>query len=100
MGWRIGRLKNISWRLVVILAVIVTAVIYVLPTFKPGILHDKQINLGLDLQGGMHLVLEVDTDKAVEGRIERLAQAAECHGLTSCTRSINSRARSYCSASI
>ncbi len=65
-------MKNISWRLFVILAVIVTAVIYVLPTFKPGILHGKQINLGLDLQGGMHLVLEVDTDKAVEGRIERL----------------------------
>ena len=66
-------MKNISWRLVVIIAVIVTAIIYVLPTFKPGILHGKQINLGLDLQGGMHLVLEVDTDKAVEGRIERLA---------------------------
>jgi preprotein translocase subunit SecD len=65
-------LKNISWRLVVIIAVIGTAIIYVLPTFKPGILHDKKINLGLDLQGGMHLVLEVDTDKAVEGRIERL----------------------------
>ncbi len=65
-------MKNISWRLVVIIAVIVTAIVYVLPTFKPGILHGKKINLGLDLQGGMHLVLEVDTDKAVEGRIERL----------------------------
>lgn len=66
-------MKNISWRLVVTIAVIVTAIIYVLPTFKPGILHGKQINLGLDLQGGMHLVLEVDTEKAVEGRIERLS---------------------------
>lgn len=34
----------------------------------------KQINLGLDLQGGMHLVLEVDTDKAVEGTVGRLTQ--------------------------
>jgi preprotein translocase subunit SecD len=33
-----------------------------------------KINLGLDLQGGMHLVLEVDTAKAVEGTIERIAQ--------------------------
>ncbi|MCP3950755.1 MAG: protein translocase subunit SecD [Desulfobacterales bacterium] len=66
-------MKNISWRLVFIIVVIVTAVIYVLPTFKPGILHGKQIHLGLDLQGGMHLVLEVDTDKAVEGRLERMA---------------------------
>jgi len=34
----------------------------------------KKINRGLDLQGGMHLVLEVDTDKAVEDTLERLAQ--------------------------
>jgi preprotein translocase subunit SecD len=34
----------------------------------------KKINLGLDLQGGMHLVLEVDTEKAVEDAIERIAQ--------------------------
>jgi preprotein translocase subunit SecD len=34
----------------------------------------KKINLGLDLQGGMHLVLEVDTDKAVEDTIERITQ--------------------------
>jgi len=34
----------------------------------------KKINLGLDLQGGMHLVLEVDTVKAVEDAIERIAQ--------------------------
>jgi len=34
----------------------------------------KKINLGLDLQGGMHLVLEVDTIKAVEDAIERIAQ--------------------------
>jgi preprotein translocase subunit SecD len=30
--------------------------------------------LGLDLQGGMHLVLEVDTAKAVEGQVERISQ--------------------------
>jgi preprotein translocase subunit SecD len=34
----------------------------------------KKINLGLDLQGGMHLVLEVDTIKAVESNIERIGQ--------------------------
>ncbi len=33
----------------------------------------KKINLGLDLQGGMHLVLEVDTEKAVESTIDRIA---------------------------
>jgi len=34
----------------------------------------KKINLGLDLQGGMHLVLEVDTEKAVDDTVERITQ--------------------------
>ena len=67
-------MKNLSWRLIVIAAVIVAAVIYVIPTFRPGVWPHKKINLGLDLQGGMHLVLEVDADKAVENTIERMGQ--------------------------
>jgi preprotein translocase subunit SecD len=77
--WRVDHernkaLKNLSWRLTVIAAVIVAAVIYVIPTFQPGVWPHKKINLGLDLQGGMHLVLEVDADKAVENTIERVGQ--------------------------
>ena len=30
-----------------------------------------KIHLGLDLQGGMHLLLEIDTDKALEAMMER-----------------------------
>jgi preprotein translocase subunit SecD len=67
-------LKNFSWKLMLVFAVIVAAVIHVLPTFEPGLWPHKQINLGLDLQGGMHLVLEVDTAKAVEGQAERISQ--------------------------
>jgi len=67
-------LKNVSWKLVSVLVVIVATVIYTLPTLKPGIWPHKKINLGLDLQGGMHLVLEVDSAKAVESTIERIAQ--------------------------
>ena len=52
----------------------IAAVIYVLPTINPSFWPHKKINLGLDLQGGMHLALEVDTDKAVEGTIERIIQ--------------------------
>jgi preprotein translocase subunit SecD len=66
-------LKNISWRLVIVLGAIITALIYVLPTLRPGTWPDKKINLGLDLQGGMHLVLEVDTQKAVESTVERIS---------------------------
>lgn len=67
-------MKNISWRLVAVVVIIVTAVIYVLPSIKPTLWPYQKINLGLDLQGGMHLVLEVDTEKAVESTVERISQ--------------------------
>lgn len=76
---RNGSLKKYSWKSILILAVLVVAVVYVLPTFQPGLWPHKQINLGLDLQGGMHLVLEVQTEKAVQNSIERIAQ--EMRGL-------------------
>jgi preprotein translocase subunit SecD len=67
-------LKNISWKLVLAFAVLIAAIIYILPTLKPDLWPHKKINLGLDLQGGMHLVLEVDTKKAVASTAERVSQ--------------------------
>ncbi len=83
-------MKNISWRLLAVIAVIVVAIIYVIPTIDliikginsedpkknvysedPALWPYKKINLGLDLQGGMHLILEVDTDEAVDSTISR-----------------------------
>jgi preprotein translocase subunit SecD len=34
---------------------------------------NKKINLGLDLQGGLHLVYEVNMDKAVSDKVDRLS---------------------------
>jgi len=67
-------LKNFSWKLVLVFVVILAAIIYILPSLKPALWPHKQINLGLDLQGGMHLVLEVDTEKALESTVERISQ--------------------------
>jgi len=67
-------LRNLSWRVLAVFGVLVVAIIYVLPTLNPSLWPHKKINLGLDLQGGMHLILEVDSDKAVEGTIERINQ--------------------------
>ena len=55
--------KNLQWRVLVALGVVIFALIGMLP------LKDK-INLGLDLQGGMHLVLKVDTSKIPEAARE------------------------------
>ena len=58
--------KNLKWRILLILVSILGAVALAYP------LKDK-VSLGLDLQGGMHLVLEVKVEKAVEASLERMA---------------------------
>ncbi len=64
-------MKIFTWRGALIAVVMITALIYIIPTFCADCWPHKKINLGLDLQGGMHLVLEVQTEKAVETTIER-----------------------------
>ena len=58
---------------------ILAAIIYLLPTFVSPLpswwasfLPTDRINLGLDLQGGSHLVLGVKVDKAIENNVERV----------------------------
>ncbi|MFQ5911958.1 MAG: protein translocase subunit SecD [Nitrospinota bacterium] len=53
------------WKFKLILVILTFAVLYALPL-------NETIKLGLDLQGGMHLVLEVEAEKAVEGAMERI----------------------------
>ncbi len=45
-----------------------------LPHWWPRIFPKEKIRLGLDLQGGMHLVLEVEVAKAVSSAVERTSQ--------------------------
>jgi len=40
---------------------------------RKGGLLPPTLNLGLDLQGGIHLVLGVDVDKVLESQVERAA---------------------------
>jgi len=69
--------RNWLARAILIVAVIVLAVIMLLPTFgdtekNPWLSKiNDGINLGLDLKGGIHFVLSVDTDKAVQDRLDR-----------------------------
>ncbi len=71
-------LKSLRWRGIVVLVLIFLAFLYLTPTLSDnlpewwsGILPQEKIHLGLDLQGGMHLILEVEVDKAVESYLER-----------------------------
>lgn len=59
--------KTILWRLGAIVAILVISLVSATPL-------DEKINLGLDLQGGMHLVYEVDADKAVISSLDNLTE--------------------------
>jgi len=72
--------KGIKGRLMTIAAFLVIALFFLLPstpiysklpTWWGNIFPDKGVQLGLDLQGGMHLVLEVEVEKAVDMVVER-----------------------------
>ncbi|MBM4325359.1 MAG: protein translocase subunit SecD [Deltaproteobacteria bacterium] len=72
-------LRNLKWRLIVYAAVSLFAVLLFLPTLTPElptlfykIIPTEKVHLGLDLQGGMHLILEVEAEKAVESYVERI----------------------------
>ena len=58
--------KDLKWKIPLILSVLLGAVWLSYPL-------KEKIALGLDLQGGMHLVLEVKVEKAVEASLDRLA---------------------------
>ena len=69
--------KSLRIRLAITAVVCLVALYFLLPTLVPQIPSplDKyfpkdKIHLGLDLQGGMHLILEVDADKALECMME------------------------------
>jgi preprotein translocase subunit SecD len=73
-------LKDLKWREILVVVIFLVGMVYLTPTLSPNLpswwqkfLPKEKIHLGLDLQGGMHLVLEVEADKAVENSAERLA---------------------------
>ncbi len=74
--------KGIKGRLLTLIAFLVIALLFLLPSTSiysslpswwGDIFPDKGVSLGLDLRGGMHLVLEVEVEKAVDNAIERMA---------------------------
>ncbi len=68
--------------LVVVLSVVsflpsYPAVFQLLPPWVKRVFPNKGIVLGLDLQGGIHLVLEVEEDRAVEIAVDRSVNAIQ-----------------------
>jgi preprotein translocase subunit SecD len=59
--------KNLRWKILVILALTGAAVAAIIPP-------SKKIHLGLDLKGGIHMVLQVKTDDALRVETETASQ--------------------------
>ena len=59
--------RNLWVRIGLVVVVLAAALWYLYPP-------KQRINLGLDLQGGIHLVLGVDTKKAIATQVERAAE--------------------------
>jgi protein-export membrane protein SecD len=85
-------MQKLYWRIILIFLVIVVGAIYLAPSFRwysqPRAeqekmrarrhpLAEKILNLGLDLQGGIHLVLELQTDKLPDDKPETVREAVE-----------------------
>ena len=71
--------KSLKWRFILVGVVFLGALVYLMPTLRKDLpawwkeyLPKDQVHLGLDLQGGIHLILEVEGDKAVESTVDRI----------------------------
>jgi preprotein translocase subunit SecD len=72
-------LKSLRWKFIFYAAITVFAILLLLPTLTSQlpswfvkIIPTDKIHLGLDLQGGMYLLLTVEGEKAVESYMEQI----------------------------
>src|SRR5271156_5392604 len=77
-------LRFATWKLASVLALVAAAVLVILPSFMPAQAVDalaarlpsfiplRQLVLGLDLQGGAYLLMEVDTASVTKSQVEAL----------------------------
>ena len=72
-------MKIFSAKQILVIFVLVFSVVYSLPTFYsevPSLLtsmNAKKMNLGLDLKGGVHFLMEVDLDEVVKNKSKKLS---------------------------
>ncbi len=68
--------RMLKWKMALLAFLTLLSVLLVLPSFYPNLpswylkhIYGQRLKLGLDLQGGMHLVLQVDIDKAIQNAL-------------------------------
>ena len=73
--------KALKWKFILLAFLIIFTGVLLVPSFYPNTpewfkkyVYQEGLKLGLDLQGGMHLILKVDVDQAVRNAAELAAQ--------------------------
>jgi len=69
-------LKILNYRLIIFILSIIFGIVFSVPSFlqtETG----KKISLGLDLQGGLHMLLGVKTEEAVTSKIKSIASSVK-----------------------
>jgi preprotein translocase subunit SecD len=81
-------LRLATWKVASIFGLVFVAILLIIPSFMPAetvdaiaaklpsFLPARQIVLGLDLQGGAHLLMEVDTPSVIKTQVETLRDDA------------------------
>ena len=77
-------LRFAPWKLASVLALVVAAILLIVPSFLPtetvdalaarlpGFIPFRQIVLGLDLQGGAHMLMQVDEASVIKSQVDAL----------------------------
>ncbi|MGE0828293.1 MAG: protein translocase subunit SecD [Hyphomonadaceae bacterium] len=76
-------LQVARWRIILVAVVTILGIVFALPNALPEgarralpeFMQNSTINLGLDLRGGSHLLLEVDTQTLQRQRLEQIADS-------------------------
>lgn len=77
--------RALRWKTIIVAVATILAVAYLLPSFVSedslpgwyGRLFSKKVKLGLDLQGGLHIVYRVDLDKVIDDKAGELKRDIE-----------------------
>src|SRR5678815_3996879 len=69
---------KLGYRVALVIVLLLVSSVYLLPVLTtvpswwPAVLPREPLRLGLDLQGGIHLILQVEGETAVNGTMEDL----------------------------
>ena len=66
------RSAKVTFKLIILLVTLIFGIVFSLPSFTDK-LNGAKISLGLDLQGGLHMLLGVETEEAVYSKIKSIA---------------------------